>query len=173
MCKKKLLGLSLFSFLAALGANAQMMPPQGPAVRMPMGGMRNHEPGYQRMYRHAWVMMKGIPQQYLSLQNPLPPENEVAARGKTLYTEHCTACHGPEGLGDGEAGTALNPPPGNLTYTMNMPISSAPFLFWTLTEGGTKLGTDMPVFGDVLSEEERWSVIHYLRADFGPQPETE
>lgn len=167
------LGLVLVLGIASGMVEAQMVPPQGPAVRLPMMHMDQHEPGHQHMYRHGWVMMKGIPETYHKLHNPLPASKAVIGRGEVLFKEHCVICHGPEGVGDGEAGKALNPRPTDLTHTMAMPIGSDPFLFWTLTEGGEKLGTDMPVFGEILGEEERWSVIHYLRAAFTPRPETE
>lgn len=34
-----------------------------------------------------------------------------AAAGKTIYDMNCTACHGPEGKGDGPVGAVLQPPP--------------------------------------------------------------
>ncbi len=43
-----------------------------------------------------------------------PAGDTVAAdmeAAKTIYTQRCTTCHGPEGKGDGPAGAALNPKP--------------------------------------------------------------
>jgi peroxiredoxin len=33
------------------------------------------------------------------------------ARGRRVFLTHCSACHGPEGRGDGPAAAGLNPPP--------------------------------------------------------------
>ncbi|MGI9479654.1 MAG: c-type cytochrome [Hyphomicrobiaceae bacterium] len=32
----------------------------------------------------------------------------------------------------------------------------------SIAEGGEKLKTDMPAYKDVLTEKERWQIIHYL-----------
>ena len=171
-----ILGTVLAGFFAAIAppAAAQMMPPKGPSIQnneamMPRRGMgMNHKP----IVRHMWFMRKGIPQQYHPLRNPLPETPDVVFKGKAIYTEHCMSCHGPEGKGDGEAGKELQPPPTDLSFIIVRPVASDPFLFWTITEGGAPLGTDMPVFADVLSEEERWAVIRYLRIGIAPKPDT-
>lgn len=38
-----------------------------------------------------------------------------AAKGKTLFTEKCTSCHGTGGKGDGPMAGAMSPPPANFT----------------------------------------------------------
>ncbi|RJP57860.1 MAG: cytochrome c, partial [Ignavibacteriales bacterium] len=43
------------------------------------------------------------------------PSSDFIAKGKELYQQSCASCHGNNGLGDGAAGVALNPPPRNLT----------------------------------------------------------
>ena len=57
-----------------------------------------------------------------------------AAAGQTVYTQNCTSCHGEKGLGDGPAGAALDPHPGNL-QTASKDASDA-YLFWIISEGG-------------------------------------
>jgi hypothetical protein len=37
-------------------------------------------------------------------------------------------------------------------------------LFWRITEGGAAFGTGMLPFGEILTEDERWDVINYVRA---------
>ena len=41
----------------------------------------------------------------------LPQQAPDRARGQALYQQNCAACHGATGLGDGPAGTALDPAP--------------------------------------------------------------
>jgi len=45
-----------------------------------------------------------------------PPRKtpELVAKGKASYATNCATCHGPAGLGDGEAAAALDPKPRNL-----------------------------------------------------------
>ena len=38
-----------------------------------------------------------------------------AARGKALFAEKCTSCHGTDGKGDGPMAVAMSPPPANFT----------------------------------------------------------
>ena len=47
-------------------------------------------------------------------RNPFPPDAESLRIGARVYEDTCQACHGETGLGDGPAGLALDPPPGNL-----------------------------------------------------------
>ncbi len=34
--------------------------------------------------------------------------------------------------------------------------------FWAISEGGEKLGSSMPAFKDILSEQERWQILIYI-----------
>ena len=42
-------------------------------------------------------------------------------------------------------------------------IATDDVLMWSIAAGGEKLKTDLPAIKDVLTEKERWQVIHYLR----------
>ncbi len=118
--------------------------------------------------RHRRVMMGGgVPAPYATKHNPLKPTGENIGAGRKLYEENCASCHGAKGVGDGEAGKELDPPPANIAFTVRMPIASDGFLMWTISEGGEKLKTAMPAFKDVLSEKERWQIILYLRHGLG------
>jgi hypothetical protein len=52
-----------------------------------------------------WLAARPVPAQ----------ENGRAVTGAALYRQHCASCHGKSGRGDGLAGTALRPPPPDLT----------------------------------------------------------
>ncbi len=41
------------------------------------------------------------------------PLDDAAARGRVVYEEKCSGCHGPEGLGNGDAAAWLDPRPRN------------------------------------------------------------
>lgn len=115
------------------------------------------------MVRHHYVMQNGIDPSYASKANPLNPTDENIAEGKRLYEQNCAACHGPKGLGDGPAGKSLNPPPADIAATVQMPIATDGFLYWTIAEGGTLLGTAMPPYKGVLKEDQIWQLVTYLR----------
>lgn len=128
-----------------------------------------HGPG-RGMLRHQFFMMRGIPAPYQGLSNPLPATAETIAAGRALYDDTCAICHGPQGRGDGEGGKDLDPPPGDLMAMVRMPMASDAYFFWTISEGGEPIGTDMPAFRDVLAPEQRWQVIAALRAGLPPSP---
>ncbi len=44
-----------------------------------------------------------------------------------------------------------------------MPMATDSYLLWTLSEGGAPVGSAMPPFKGLLSEEEMWKIIRYLR----------
>lgn len=121
------------------------------------GGMMN-----MSMIRHHFVMRNGIDPAYASKSNPLKPTDENIINGKSLFEHNCTACHGSSGLGDGEAGKSLNPRPANIAAFSKMPMATDGYLFWTIAEGGTPLGTAMPPFKSTLNEDDIWKIILYL-----------
>ncbi|WP_370305111.1 CopD family protein [Sinimarinibacterium flocculans] len=83
------------------------------------------------------------------------------ASGRALYGEHCAACHGAGGRGDGPAGASLARPPADLSEP-HTALHTAGDMYWWLTHGIPESG--MPPFGDRLSDDERWDLINFLRA---------
>lgn len=123
-------------------------------------------PGHMKhmsMVRHHYVMTNGISSEYASKKNPLQLTTANIEAGKKLYGQNCAQCHGPTGLGDGQAGKALNPRPANVAAASKMPMASDSYLYWTIAEGGTPIGTAMPPFRDTLKAEDIWKIITYLR----------
>ncbi len=49
---------------------------------------------------------------------------------------------------------------------IRMPMAVDEYLLWTISEGGKPFETDMPAFKDVLTPEEIWQVIAFMRAGF-------
>lgn len=120
----------------------------------------------QRMQRHWTYMNEGVPAAYRGARNPFRATAEVSAEGKVLYSDNCSTCHGPKGLGDGEAGRALIPSPALLRWFVQTPMSGDEYLLWTISEGGKQFGTDMPAFKGNLREASIWKIIAYMRAGF-------
>ncbi len=79
---------------------------------------------------------------------------------ETLYNKNCAACHGQYGAGDGPAAA----------YTVEDPIvfadpgymfnARSDVLYAKIRRGG--MGTDMPNFGTLLTQEETWALVDYL-----------
>jgi mono/diheme cytochrome c family protein len=91
-------------------------------------------------------------------QNPIPSNDTTIAAGKKVFAGNCLACHGATGKGDGPAASAINPKPRDLS---NLAIQSQTdgSIFWKITEGKKP----MPTFDKLISEDDRWNVINYVR----------
>lgn len=113
--------------------DADMMPGGHHGMGMGMGM------GSGSILRHRYVMQQGLDPRYADKTNPLPPDAANLAAGRALYRQYCASCHGSEGLGDGDAGKALNPPPANLAWSTKRPLATDGYLDWTITEGGAPL----------------------------------
>jgi putative copper resistance protein D len=105
-----------------------------------------------------WWLAPAHPTTYL--RSPVPYTAASIARGAPLYREHCTACHGAYGYGDGPAAAALAVRPPNLTEHLSHHREGD--LFWWLQHGIA--GTPMPGFGDRIGDDRLWDLINFLRA---------
>ena len=121
------------------------------------GGMSPGMGGNGMMERHH----AEIPTEYAGLTNPIPADKESLERGGELYTVNCASCHGDGGMGDGPAGSALDPAPSPIAHSSQMMADD--YLFWRISEGGVPFGTSMPAW-TVFDEQSRWDLVNYMRA---------
>lgn len=103
---------------------------------------------------------------------------ESLANGQKLYAQNCAACHGENGAGDGVFADDLAAAGESSTQTMagadgmtmQTPIdftnptrmlgASPALLQGKILRGG--MGTGMPMWGSVFTEEQIWDLIAYL-----------
>ncbi len=100
-----------------------------------------------------------------SVTNPLSPTPEVIGKGKALFEgkAFCKACHGADGKGLPKELELKGPLPRNFTDQQWQAARTDGELFWILRNGSP--GTDMaPFIPLVLSEEEAWQVLLYVRS---------
>ena len=92
------------------------------------------------------------------LKSPFSFDLVSEEKGRGLYNLYCRSCHGESGLGNGPAGKDLAKKPANFhaEYIKNETDGA---LFWKLTHGNVS----MPSFKDILSDEQRWQVVSYIR----------
>jgi cytochrome c553 len=104
------------------------------------------------------------PGHFLSMTNPLDNDSNAIEKGRLLFMldaqPSCTACHGPNGDGNGMMGGMLTPSPRNFTCKETMDNIPDGQLFWIIQNGST--GTGMPAFNN-LNDEEIWQLILFLR----------
>lgn len=105
------------------------------------------------------LQVKAFPTTYV--RNPVPLTAEVLETGRQLYEQHCVICHGPKGRGDGIAAAGFQPPPSDLTNWAMYRAHTEGDLYWFVTNGIPQ--TSMPMFQGVLTQEERWTVVRYIR----------
>ena len=103
-----------------------------------------------------------IPAAYQGKTSPIPADEASLARGEAIYVQQCATCHGDGGMGDGPAGQGLDPAPAPIAHTSQMLSDS--YLFWRISEGGAQFNTAMIPYKGILSEDEIWDVINYVRA---------
>ncbi|MBX3333691.1 MAG: cytochrome c [Nitrospira sp.] len=100
--------------------------------------------------------------------NPLPATEEIIEKGKRLFQgkAFCVTCHGKDGKGLGadiEPGTLRGPLPRNFTDQEWQAARTDGELFWILKNGskGTAMAPFIPL---ILSEEEAWQILRYVRS---------
>lgn len=120
----------------------------------------------QRMARHWTFMHRGIPGAYIGATNPLAPDSDTIGAGRALYREKCASCHGATGMGDGEVANSLSPSPALLAYLIQMPNSVDEYMIWSISDGGAAFGTKMPAYKNVLTKDQIWQIVTYMRAGF-------
>src|SRR5574339_823378 len=131
--RKSVFVLCLAAFLAACGGSASPSNPGSSATLAP------------------------VPAEYAGMTNPLG--DDAAAAGAELFRTNCEMCHGPQGHGDGPAGQALDPRPGNLAELQARAADD--YLFWRIHKG--KPGTAMVAWQGILSDEQIWQIVSFLR----------
>lgn len=98
-----------------------------------------------------------VPPEFAGQTNPFG--TELAPQGAEIYQSYCASCHGETGLGDGVASGSLVPPPKNLAELQSRVEDD--YLFWRISAG--KPGTAMVAWDGILTEEQIWQVVSFIR----------
>ncbi|MBL3527106.1 MAG: c-type cytochrome [gamma proteobacterium endosymbiont of Lamellibrachia anaximandri] len=93
----------------------------------------------------------------------------AVSAGRDVYYQNCFYCHGDLLDGQGHYGTGFNPQPINFQDPTIIPQLQESFLFWRITTGGPGLPKEgrpwnsaMPVWHEMLSEQDVWNVITFI-----------
>jgi mono/diheme cytochrome c family protein len=101
-------------------------------------------------------------------------EFEMASveRGKVIYKEYCSQCHGATGKGDGPAASGLEPKP---AIHANIPFEKLPieYLYNVINHGGPAVGKspNMPYWNLTIGQQGVADVIAYLKVTFKGIPD--
>ncbi len=97
--------------------------------------------------------------------SPTGFSSDTIVEGAALFGPNCAVCHGTAGLGNGPLAKGLAVPPANLTAD-HVLMHDDGEMFWWLSHGiQTPEGAPaMPGFAPRLTDDQRWSLIDYVRA---------
>ena len=84
-------------------------------------------------------------------------------KGKTLYDEKCTICHGENGKGDGPAASALSPPPKDFNRSAFWEQKDIDQIITKQVKNGKGA---MPAFD--LQDSQIQDIIAYMKQAFKP-----
>ena len=94
-----------------------------------------------------------------NMKNPITDKAASASRGEKLFVNNCAKCHGLSGNGYGTVAHSFTTWPRQLWVWNNTGEETDGYLFWFITNGRS----DMPPFGLILSENNRWDLINYIK----------
>ncbi|EOH6073732.1 cytochrome c [Burkholderia cenocepacia] len=98
-------------------------------------------------------------------RDPAPFSVSNVMRGAHLYTQHCAACHGADGRGEGPlAATLAHWPPTFAGALLARRLDGE--LFWRVRHGTQDEhgAPTMPGFAATLGPQDTWAVLDYLKA---------
>ena len=103
-----------------------------------------------------------------AMENPTPLTAENLTEGAKEYEEHCAFCHGGAKAKTSPMQNKFNPPAPQLVA--RVPHDPDNWLFW-VTKHGVRL-TGMPSWDGIMSDEEIWKVVAFLKHSDKLPPET-
>ncbi len=137
---------------AVKAQNEDPLHPGLPAMRQPVPGTvpRGFTP-YRYEVKDSLLAQR-------ELENPLPRTADVLGRGQRVYMNNCVVCHGPLGDGQGYIVPKFPMPPSLLSQK----VSGWPDgrIYHVITRGQNL----MPSYASQVLPEDRWAVIHFVRA---------
>ncbi len=92
------------------------------------------------------------------LKNPLPRDKASMLKGQKYYNTYCIVCHGVKGEGNGTVVPKFPMPPS--LHSQKVREWSDGRIYHVITMGQNL----MPSYASQVTREERWAIIHYVRA---------
>ena len=115
--------------------------------------------------QQAIALLGDTPVAFPNMKNPITDKAASASRGEKLFVNNCVKCHGFTGNGYGTVAHGFTTWPRQLWTWNNTGPETDGYLFWFITNGRS----DMPPWGLILSENERWDLINYIKTIKNPE----
>ena len=106
---------------------------------------------------HSCTTFKKIKMRLSS--NPFKDDIYSPMRGKKIYLNHCSKCHGRDAKGPEEFDEVLSKRPANLVNYGKQYATQTVALHVAYGKG-----SDMPAFNDILSKNAIWDVSNYIKS---------
>ena len=101
------------------------------------------------------------------ITNPYSDDSNSAARGGELFIKNCAKCHGESGNGYGPVTQGFTTWPRQLWVWHNTGPETDGYIYWFITYGRS----DMPPWGVILSDKEKWDLVSYVKTIKPPTSE--
>jgi len=123
-------------------------------------GHHHHDEEAPDHMQSMMAVKEAIPGEYLIMERtPILPSEESLQKGRKLFLQNCSACHGEAGDGKGPAAASLKTPPANFLDKKHSAIYGPGEKFWIIGHGTEQTG--MPAFSH-LTPVDRWNLVNYI-----------
>ena len=169
--------LALLLVTAGAGALAYLFVKPSTTAPLELRTVHPAPPSSVKVYGKAYDLLK--------LENPIraeyskdsPEFRDAVNEGAELYFTNCVFCHGDRLEGQGVFAGAFSPRPANFQDVGTIAQLQESYLFWRITTGGpglpregTPWASAMPVWHEMLREEDVWKIITFLYDYTGHEP---
>ena len=125
-----------------------------------LAGCKASQPGKNETAIMNWAKHKSLVRDK-DIKNPLQASAMAVADGKEAFSHFCAACHGLDGQNTGVPfADRMSPPVPSLASTETQSYTDGQ-LKWVIDNGVWPSG--MPGSKGVLSDDEIWSIVLYIR----------
>ncbi|HYD62687.1 MAG TPA: c-type cytochrome [Noviherbaspirillum sp.] len=149
------------------------MAPQSTAgISGTTSGNRGGVPAHAAMPQQAMAAPAPAPKAApVNMNAPMPKGLKGdPIKGAAFYMSNCSTCHGATGDGRGPRAYFILPKPRNFLHDASRADLNRPAIFKATTEG--KLGSEMPAWGKVMTDQEIADVAEFVFQRFIRQSET-
>ncbi|HVJ09512.1 MAG TPA: cytochrome c [Acidisarcina sp.] len=129
-------------------------------ICLTLGGCRVSTPGKREIQLMQWIkhhLTVGNRQ----VRNPMKDDAESLEMGKHAFGFYCVVCHGADGQNTGVPFAARMSPPVPSLASQEVQSYSDGQLKWVIENGVSPSG--MPASRGILSDEDMWAIVLYLR----------
>jgi len=126
------------------------------------------------------ITVRGHALTLAGLENPLRTRGSMAEHlkeGKRIYYQNCLPCHGDRLDGQGHFAHGFSPTPASFADNGTIAQLTESYVFWRVAKGGpglpregTPWNSAMPVWENILTEDEMWAVVLYIYDQSGWKP---